>query len=83
MWSPHINGCAVPIWSPQYQTFVVITIGLLSAMYDEQRVHEEVAPRMVAFRRSLRSLIEGGTATFSTTGSRENRSPWRCTIIIS
>ena len=28
LWSPHINGLAVPMWSPQYQTFVVITIGL-------------------------------------------------------
>ena len=34
LWSPHINGLAVPLWSPQYQTFVVVTIGLLSAMYD-------------------------------------------------
>ena len=46
-WSPHINGCAVPLWSPQYQTFVVVTIGLLSAMYDEKRLHKEVAPRML------------------------------------
>src|SRR5579871_2244157 len=29
LWSPHINGLAVPLWSPQYQTFVVVTIGLL------------------------------------------------------
>ena len=36
LWSPHINGLAVPLWSPQYQTFVVVTIGLLSAMYDER-----------------------------------------------
>ena len=21
LWSPHINGCAVPLWSPQYQTY--------------------------------------------------------------
>ena len=33
LWSPHINGLAVPMWSPQYQTFVVVTIGLLAAMY--------------------------------------------------
>ena len=33
LWSPHINGLAVPLWSPQYQTFVVVTIGLLSAMF--------------------------------------------------
>lgn len=59
LWSPHINGLAVPIWSPQYQTFVVITIGLLSAMYDEQRLHAEVAPPMVALGRSLGSLLEG------------------------
>ena len=47
LWSPHINGLAVPLWSPQYQTFVVVTIGLLSAMYDEKRLHKEVAPRML------------------------------------
>ncbi|WP_187436028.1 IclR family transcriptional regulator [Bradyrhizobium hipponense] len=59
LWSPHINGLAVPIWSPQYQTFVVITIGLLSAMYDEQRLHAEVAPLMIELGRSLGSLLEG------------------------
>lgn len=59
LWSPHINGLAVPIWSPQYQTFVVVTIGLLSAMYDEERLHAEVAPLMTALGRSLGSLIEG------------------------
>jgi DNA-binding IclR family transcriptional regulator len=59
LWSPHINGLAVPIWSPQYQTFVVVTIGLLSAMFDEQRLHAEVAPLMVALGRSLGSLMEG------------------------
>ncbi|MCK1286025.1 helix-turn-helix domain-containing protein [Bradyrhizobium sp. 44] len=59
LWSPHINGLAVPIWSPQYQTFVVITIGLLSSMYDEQRLHAEVAPLMVALGRSLGSLMDG------------------------
>jgi len=36
----------VPLWSPQYQTFVVVTIGLLSAMFDEARLHREVAPKM-------------------------------------
>ena len=59
LWSPHINGLAVPIWSPQYQTFVVITIGLLSSMYDEQRLHAEVAPLMLALGRSLGSLMDG------------------------
>jgi DNA-binding IclR family transcriptional regulator len=59
LWSPHINGLAVPIWSPQYQTFVVVTVGLLSAIYDEQRLHAEVAPLMVALGRSLGSMLEG------------------------
>ena len=53
-WSPHINGCAVPLWSPQYQTYVVVTIGLLSAMYDEKRLHKEVAPRMLELGRRRR-----------------------------
>jgi DNA-binding IclR family transcriptional regulator len=60
LWSPHINGLAVPLWSPQYQTFVVVTIGLLSAMYDEKRLHKEVAPRMIALGAAVGGLLEGG-----------------------
>ncbi len=59
LWSPHINGLAVPLWSPQYQTFVVVTIGLLSAMYDEKRLHKEVAPRMIRTGRSGRRTARG------------------------
>src|ERR1700746_3676219 len=59
LWSPHINGLAVPMWSPQYQTFVVVTIGLLSAMYDEKRVHKEVAPLMIELAVAVGGLIEG------------------------
>src|SRR3954449_10341108 len=58
-WSPHINGCAVPLWSPQYQTFVVATIGLLSAMFDEKRLHREVAPRMLELGAAIGGLLEG------------------------
>src|SRR4051794_28810931 len=58
-WSPHINGLAVPLWSPQYQTFVVVTIGLLSAMYDEKRLHKEVAPRLLELGAAVGSLLEG------------------------
>lgn len=58
LWSPHINGIAVPIWSPQYQTYAVITIGVLSAMYDEQRLHDEVAA-------PLRELVHGIDAALS------------------
>jgi hypothetical protein len=59
LWSPHINGLAVPLWSPQYQTFVVVTIGLLSAMYDEKRLHNEVAPRLLELGVAIGSLLEG------------------------
>jgi DNA-binding IclR family transcriptional regulator len=58
-WSPHINGLAVPLWSPQYQTFVVVTIGLLSAMYDEKRLHREVAPRMLELGVAIDDMLEG------------------------
>jgi DNA-binding IclR family transcriptional regulator len=60
LWSPHINGVAVPVWSPQYQTFVVVTIGLLSAMFDEKRLHKDVAPVMIGLGGAIGSLLEGG-----------------------
>ena len=60
LWSPHINGLAVPLWSPQYQTFVVVTIGLLSAMYDENRLHKDVAPLMIELGVAVGALLEGG-----------------------
>jgi hypothetical protein len=47
------------MWSPQYQTYVVTTIGLLSAMYDEGRLHREVAPRMLELGAAVGSLLEG------------------------
>jgi DNA-binding IclR family transcriptional regulator len=58
LWSPHINGLAVPLWSPQYQTYVVVTIGLLSAMYDEKRLHEEVAPKMLELSAAIGGMLE-------------------------
>lgn len=58
LWSQHINGIAAPIWSPQYQTYAVVTIGVLSAMYDEQRLHDEVAA-------PLRELVRGVEAALS------------------
>jgi DNA-binding IclR family transcriptional regulator len=59
LWSPHINGLAVPLWSPQYQTFVVVTIGLLAAMFDEKRLHGEVAPQMTQLGAAIAGLLEG------------------------
>jgi hypothetical protein len=63
----------VPLWSPQYQTFVVVTIGLLSAMYDEKRLHTEVAPRLLELSAAIGSLLEGADGDFSATGSRGKR----------
>jgi len=60
LWSPHINGLAVPLWSPQYQTYVVVTIGLLSAIYDEKRLHKEVAPRILELSAAIGALFEDG-----------------------
>ena len=60
LWSPHINGLAVPLWSPQYQTYVVVTIGLLSAIYDEKRLHEEVAPKLLELSAAIAAVLEGG-----------------------
>jgi hypothetical protein len=62
LWSPHINGLALPLWSPQYQTYVVLTIGLLSAMYDETRLHQEVAAPMLELGRSIEALLQGAEA---------------------
>jgi DNA-binding IclR family transcriptional regulator len=65
LWSPHINGLAVPLWSPQYQTFVVVTIGLLSAMYDERRLHKEVAPALLELSAVIGGMLEGADDLFS------------------
>jgi DNA-binding IclR family transcriptional regulator len=62
LWSPHINGLALPLWSPQYQTYVVLTIGLLSAMYDEKRLHEEVARPMLELGKAVGALLQGAEA---------------------
>ncbi|MBB1092195.1 helix-turn-helix domain-containing protein [Rhodopseudomonas palustris] len=58
LFSPRINGIAVPMWSPQYQTYVVVNIGLLSAMYDEQRIHDEVAPVLLRLSATIDALIQ-------------------------
>jgi hypothetical protein len=37
----------------------VVTIGLLSAMYDEKRLHKEVAPRMLELGAAVGATLEG------------------------
>jgi DNA-binding IclR family transcriptional regulator len=63
LWSPHINGLAVPLWSPQYQTYVVVTIGLLSATYDEKRLHRDVAPKLLELSGAIGAMLENGDST--------------------
>ncbi|RYE43331.1 MAG: IclR family transcriptional regulator [Hyphomicrobiales bacterium] len=46
-WNPHITGCSIPMWSEQYRTFLVITFGVLSTMYDQKRLHKELAPQLL------------------------------------
>jgi DNA-binding IclR family transcriptional regulator len=60
LWSAHINGLAIPLWSPQYQTYVVVTIGLLSAIYDERRLHRDVAPKLLELSAAIGTILEGG-----------------------
>ncbi|MDR3467583.1 MAG: IclR family transcriptional regulator [Xanthobacteraceae bacterium] len=58
LWNPHISGISVPLWSPRYRDFLVITIGLLSAMYDERRLREEVAPRLLQLSAAVQKLSD-------------------------
>lgn len=74
-WSSHINGVAVPVWSPQYQTFVVVTIGLLTTIYDEERLHKEVAPLMVELGRSVGVLLEGAEGNVLSNGPERKPIP--------
>ena len=77
LWSPHINGIALPLWSPQYNTFVVITIGLLAPMYDERRLHAEVAQPLLALGRSVATIIEAAEGRFDDGRARPANSPYR------
>ena len=58
MFSPHITGIAAPIWSPQYQTYVVVTIGLLASIYDEARLQQEVAPVLLQLTSAVEAMVQ-------------------------
>jgi DNA-binding IclR family transcriptional regulator len=53
LWNPHITGISVPLWSPHYRDHLVLTIGLLSAMYDEKRLQAEVAPKLLQLAQAV------------------------------
>jgi DNA-binding IclR family transcriptional regulator len=67
LFTPHINGIATPIWSPQYQTFVVVTIGLLSAMYDEQRLQDDVAPVLLELSETINQMVQNADSGLTST----------------
>ncbi|NEW97073.1 helix-turn-helix domain-containing protein [Rhodopseudomonas sp. BR0G17] len=76
LFSPHINGIAVPIWSPQYQTYVMVTIGVLAAMYDEQRLHDEVAPALLKLAAAIEPLVQnadGGLVAVRPSGNNNKK----------
>ena len=59
LWHPLINGCSVPLWSKHYQAYVVLTVGLLAAMYDEARLHNEVAPLILKLAHDISEIPDG------------------------
>lgn len=70
LWSPHIHGIAVPLWSAKYRTFLVITIGLLASMYDEARLRDDVAPELLALREEVARALEDSGETLPAGGGR-------------
>jgi DNA-binding IclR family transcriptional regulator len=58
-WNEHINGIAVPMWSPRHQTYLVFVIGVLAPMYDRERLRREVAPRLLAMCEDIRRSAAG------------------------
>jgi DNA-binding IclR family transcriptional regulator len=58
LWSPRIHGIATPLWSAKYRTFLVISVGVLSTMYDEARLHHDVAPALLALREEVAHILE-------------------------
>lgn len=71
LWNPHIHGIAVPLWSSKYQTFLVITIGLLATMYCEQRLRSEIAPELLALRDAISRIFESVDGNLFTRGEGE------------
>lgn len=58
LWNPHIIGISVPMWSPQYRDYLVITIGLLAAMYDETRLRVDVAPKLLQLSETVLKMSD-------------------------
>ena len=59
LWSPHINGLAVPLWSPQYQTFVVVTIGLFRRCMTRSGCTRRSRRRLLELSAAIGGMLEG------------------------
>ncbi|MCG6206746.1 IclR family transcriptional regulator [Rhodopseudomonas sp. HC1] len=75
LFNPHVNGIAVPMWSPQYQTHVVVNIGLLAATYDEQRLHDEVAPVLLRLKDAIEALVQNAENGLVAVGAKRAPRP--------
>ena len=75
MFSPHITGIAAPIWSPQYQTFVVVTIGLLASMYDEARLRDEVAPILMPLSAAINAMVQNAESGLTSAPALPKKMP--------
>lgn len=58
LWHPQVHGIAIPLWSAKYRTFLVITIGLAAASYDEARLRTDVAPELFALRQDIAHILD-------------------------
>jgi hypothetical protein len=52
---------------------VVVNIGLLSAMYDEQRIHDEVAPQLLKLSGAIDALVQNADGGLVAVGSGAGR----------
>lgn len=55
----HINGVAAALWSPAHATHFVFTVGGLAATMSEQRIHEDIGPRLLGMLAKVRDLLAG------------------------
>ena len=77
--NPLISGCGVPVWSDHYQTHLVLSIGILSTLYDEKRMHREVAPEMLELAHAVgqptQAISDDDAASFHNSPSDKSARP--------
>ncbi|MFN4089560.1 MAG: IclR family transcriptional regulator [Alphaproteobacteria bacterium] len=55
----HINGIAAALWSPAHATHFVFTIGGLAVTMNEERLNDQIGPRLLAMLNKVRDLLAG------------------------